>query len=125
MAKKKYVDANEFAMRLRNLSMHMNYVPMSGNTGYYGSNGDLQNAMNNMISTLKMEIGRDIGMHMSQMLQRLAMEVEQSAIDGGQCLLCQQRDGETIPDNNYYGCGTESAAVRAKCGRTNDRRSAG
>lgn len=113
MAKKKYVDAQDFALRLRNLSMQMQYVPMSGSGNYYGSNGELQNAMNNMVSSLKMEIGRDIGMHMSQMLQRLATEVEAAAIDGGQCLLCQQRDGECQPENNYYGAGTPSAAVRA------------
>jgi hypothetical protein len=116
MAKKKYIDATEFANKLRNLSTQMMYVPMTGSGAYYGSNGDLQNAMNSMIMSLKAEIGRDVGLHMSQMLQRLAMEVDSSAIDGGQCLLCQQRDGETMPDNNYYGCGTESAAIRSKCG---------
>lgn len=114
MAKKKYIDANEFANKLRTLAMQMSYVPMG--SSYYSNPGDLSGAVNTMLQQLKAEIGRDIGSHMSQMLQRLAMEVEASAIDGGQCLLCQQRDGETIPDNNYYGCGTESAAVRAKCG---------
>lgn len=115
MAKKKYIDANEFANRLRLVASQFTHVPMMGG-GYYGNTGDLQGAIHQLVGTLKAEIGRDVGSHVSMVLQRLASEVEHSAIDGGQCLLCQQRDGETIPDNNYYGCGTESAAARAKCG---------